>query len=103
MAWTELNRVSVNNGPQPGQDWRASDNFTISPPGGTAALRWTILTPSCIGARFGVAEDVSGEDPTLLNNLASGSSTAVISGNDLYIGGVSNAPTPFVVLIEGQT
>jgi len=103
MAWEQLNRVSVNNGPLAHQDWRASDNFSISPPWPCSKLRWAVIDADCQNARFSVARDVTwGSDYKEFENLASGSTTGVITGGNIYIGGVYAAPHPFTILIEGD-
>lgn len=96
--------VRVNNGPLPGQSWRASKNFALDYQGYTR-LRWVVEgVGSNPNLSFDVGWDVSGgKDKTLIRNLKSGTITGNWRGDQrLYIGGVRGAGAPFVVKVYAE-
>jgi len=105
-----LREVAVAKGPLKGQEWRASENFDLSPPDNAQQLIWRIKgaqTNSPI--RFSVALDVlHAGDLTLFTGLKNGASTKVFGpaalrpdggGEGYYIGGISGASHNFTVQI----
>ena len=100
-----LARVNVENGPQSGQEWRASNNFDMFPPKGTSTLTFKVTTGNAPQLRFALAADVQwAADDILHQNIADGVAQAVLSGHafptgytDVYFGGVTGGTSKFTV------
>ena len=106
MPYDKVNTVPVNNGPLPGEDNRASDNFSIAPPWPCTAMKWTAVDAAgapIAGVIFDLYKDITwGGDEMILENVASGSTTAPKSGDKLYFSNIKGAPSSFKIVIEGE-
>jgi hypothetical protein len=109
MPKAQAGAISVNTGPLPGQDSRASENFSLSLLAGGSAFVWEIDNnrSDLKSITFNVAIDRWwGSDPTVHTNLRSGTSTAYPTDTDtiddfqkgrLYIAEVKGASAPFTL------
>ena len=102
LTETILASISVHNGPLRGQDWRASENFSISTPPGIGRLKWIIVGAGSQAATFSVAKDQRFTDPKIFENVHSGHTTAPVSEVSLYVGGVSGASEDFTIKVYGE-
>ncbi|MBO1350481.1 MAG: hypothetical protein EBE86_025285 [Hormoscilla sp. GUM202] len=89
-------------GPQSGQKWRSSDNFSTSLCEGTR-MQWHIeQTDEADQIIFDVALDKSGSDPTIFQGLVNCSITELIKDPKMYIGNPRNATKNFQVITYTQ-
>jgi hypothetical protein len=93
--------VTVNNGPLPGQESRASDNFAIQMPPGTSKLIWQV-GGSPRGVRFALIRDKRFGDEVQITDITDGATTRVVTGDHLYIGRVEGASKPFPLTIYAK-
>ncbi|OLT69330.1 hypothetical protein BI334_16970 [Moorena producens 3L] len=88
--------VFSEKGPQDGQSWRSSDNFSTGYCPGTQMM-WIAQGPDAENIEFGLAKDVSGSDPTLQDPIVYCGITTMFQDNNLYLGNPRGAGQTFSV------
>jgi hypothetical protein len=130
MDGQELGRVKVNYKPlhhgywdgtywKDDQEARASNDFSIDPPGGSfGALQWIVVADPSLAdpeteqnaITFNVSWDQPGDDPILEHNVGNGRITNLLADpkqagadviSNLYIAHPRKATRPFTVVILG--